>query len=219
MNRSTISEMFGAAMETLTTGTRYEISSESDDPTPLLEGQIREIMYSMYVDAHSKDLAIRYKRQVEEHFSELYEFSYGVSPYDSEYRQSSQTELVALMIVDEKARYTKQINKLFAKNNRFYAALNVVDLNDRELLLDYFERNMLVDYEVLRSVLKRNLKKLGAFYKSELRKAEFQNEEISNSIEGTIHIKEPMSSDEKRQKRLERLRKNMSGGKGNDYTK
>ncbi|MFJ8065827.1 hypothetical protein ACIQYS_14450 [Psychrobacillus sp. NPDC096426] len=212
MNRATISDKFGAEMEALTAGTRYEISSDSDDPTPILEGYIREIMYSMYVDAHSKELAIRYQRQIEEHFSELYEFSYGVSPYDSEYRQSSQTERVALMIVDEKARYTKQIEKLFAKNNRFYAALKVVDPDDRELLLDYFERNMLVEYEVLRSALKRNLKKLENFYQSELRKAEFQNEEISNSIEGTIHIREPISSEEKRKKRLDRLRKSMSGG-------
>lgn len=213
MNRSTISDMFGAEMKTLTAGTRYEISSDSDDPTPLLEGQIREIMYSMYVDANSKDLAIRYKQQEGEYFSELYEFSYGVSPYDSEYRQSSQTELVALMIVDEKARYTKQINRLFAKNKRFYSALDVVDPSDRELLSNYFERNMLVDYEVLRGVLKRNLKKLEKFYQSELRKAEFQSQEISNSIEGTIHIREPISSEEKRQKRLERMRKKMTGGK------
>lgn len=212
MNRAMVSDGFGMEMASLTKGTRYEINSESDAPTPVLEGRIREIMYSMYLDAQSKGLAISLKRQKQEHFEALYEFSYGVPAYDAIDRMPSQTEKVALLIVDEKARYEKRISKLLAKHNRFYAALDVLDPSDKELLLNYFERNMLVDYEVLRNVFKRNLKKLEAFYQFEVEKAEERSIQISQSIEGTLIIKEPMSNEEKRQKRLERLRRKMSGG-------
>lgn len=199
-------------MEILTKGTKYEIDSFSDESTPFLEMEIREIMYSMYLDAHSKYLAIQLRNRKEKHFAELYEFSYGVSIYDAEFKPSSRTERVALLIVDEKAKYEKQIKRLIGKHKRFYAALDLLTQKDREILLNYFERNMIVDYETLRSVFNRNLKKLASFYQYEVKRAEERNKEISDSIEGTMNIIQPKPSEDKRQKRLERLRKKMSGG-------
>jgi len=211
MDYLNINDMFSAEMERLTTGTRYEINSNSDEPTSILEGNIREILYSMFTDAHSEKLAIYLNEQQEEFEETLYSFSYGVAKYDDEYRIRDSTERVALLILDEKGKYQKQINKLLYKHNRFHRALETLSNEDRQILLDYFESGVTIEYERLNNIIKCNLKKLETFYTHEVMEAEERSKVISSGIEGTVNIK-VIPSEEKRQKRLERMKKRMLRG-------
>ena len=112
MNLAMISEEFGEQIAAITAGTRYEISSESDNDVPVMEAQIRNTMYCLCKDATSKELTKYLKRSAEQYFQELYEFSYGVTSYDEDVSITKGTERLALMIIVEKENRKRQIDRL-----------------------------------------------------------------------------------------------------------
>lgn len=125
MNLAMISEEFGEQIAAITAGTRYEISSESDNDVPVMEARIRNTMYCLWKDATSKELAKYLKRSAEQYFQELYEFSYGVTSYDDGVSITKGTERLALMIIAEKENRKRQIDRLERAYERFCSILDI----------------------------------------------------------------------------------------------
>lgn len=184
MNLARISEEFGEQIAAITAGTRYEISSESDNDVPVMEARIRNTMYCLWKDATSKELAKYLKRSAEQYFQELYEFSYGVTSYDEDVTVSKGTERLALMIVAEKENRKRQIDRLERAYERFNSILDSLPIQDVEVLQQYFIERKKVDYELLRGVVKKHLKFIEAYYDTDTEAAEQRSKEISADIEG-----------------------------------
>lgn len=148
MNLAIISEEFGEQIAAITAGTRYEISSESDNDVPMMEARIRNTMYCLWKDATSRKLAKYLKRSAEQYIQELYEFSYGVTSYE-DVSIAKGTERLALMIIAEKENRKRQIDRLERAYERFRAILDSLSSQDVEVLQQYFIERKKVDYELL----------------------------------------------------------------------
>ncbi|MGN4127232.1 hypothetical protein ACMGD3_19810 [Lysinibacillus sphaericus] len=185
MNLAIISEEFGKQMAAITAGTRYEISSESDNDVPVMEARIRNTIYCLWKDATSKELAMYLKLSAEQYFQELYEFSYGVTSYDDDVSITKGTERLALMIIAEKENRKRQIDRLERAYERFCSILESLPSQDVEVLQQYFIERKKVDYELLRGVLKKHLKFIEAYYNTDTEAAEQRSQKISKDIEGS----------------------------------
>ncbi|WP_427108459.1 hypothetical protein [Lysinibacillus xylanilyticus] len=184
MNLAIISEEFGEQIEAITAGTRYEISSESDNDVPVMEARIRNTMYCLWKDATSKELAKYLKRSAEQYFQELYEFSYGVTSYDVDVSITKGTERLALMIIAEKENRKRQIDRLERAYERFLSILDSLPSQDVEVLQKYFKERKKVDYDLLRGIVKKHLKFIEAYYEADTEAAEQRSKEITKDIEG-----------------------------------
>ncbi|MEY9973849.1 hypothetical protein ABH966_004249 [Lysinibacillus sp. RC46] len=184
MNLAIISEEFGEQIAAITAGTRYEISSESDNDVPVMEARIRNTMYCLWKDATSKELAMYLKRSAEQYFQELYEFSYGVTSYDEDVSTTKGTERLALMIIVEKENRKRQINRLERAYERFWSILGSLPTQDVEVLQQYFIERKKVDYELLRGVVKKHLKFIEVYYDADTEAAEQRSKEITKDIDG-----------------------------------
>lgn len=167
MNQSDLSEEFGQQIESLTTGTKYEIDSESDDEMDITERRIRAIMYNLWMDAQSKKLANYLKRKQDAHFAQLYEFSYGVSMYEEDYYLPKGTEKIALMIIDEKQAFIKRIERLYKRYERFERIAEGLDLSSKGVVVGYFKHGEKFYYELLRNTLSKHLNELEKVYKDD----------------------------------------------------
>ncbi|PUB12220.1 hypothetical protein [Paenisporosarcina sp. OV554] len=165
MNQSDLSEAFGLQIGALTIGTRYEINSESEETMDNTEVRIRMIMYNLWMDAQSKKLADSLKRKQAEHFEQLYEFSYGVSMYDTEQYTPRDAGSLALRIIDEKQAFIKRNERLILRHERFIKITNSLDYSSKRILVDYFEFRKKIDYELLRNTLTKHLKTIERIYK------------------------------------------------------
>ncbi|MGG2057369.1 hypothetical protein ABFY48_24080 [Lysinibacillus pakistanensis] len=174
MNQSTISESFGEQLAIITAGTKYAVIPEGDTFLSELEHRVRKIMYSLWMDAQANKLANYLEKKQSVHFAQLYEFSYGVSIYDNDQSFSSRTDSLALMIIDKKAAYRKEIERLRLQYKRFLEICNQLGLNDKELIVSYFERSQKVEYEALRFSMQRNLTMLERIYTDVDREKESQ---------------------------------------------
>ncbi|WDU81338.1 hypothetical protein [Lysinibacillus sp. G01H] len=184
MNLAMINEEFGEQIATITAGTRYEISSVSDNDVPVMEARIRNTMYCLWKDATSNELAKYLKRSAEQYFQELYEFSYGVTSYDENVSITKGTERLALMIIAEKENRKRQIDRLERGYERFCSIMDSLPTQDVEVLQQYFIERKKVDYELLREVVKKHLKFIETYYDSDTEAAEQRSKEISADIEG-----------------------------------
>ncbi len=180
MNLAIISEEFG---EQIAAGTSYEISSESNNDVPVMEGSIRNTMYCLWKDATSNELAKYLKRSAEQYFQELYEFSYGVTSYDDDVNITKGTERLALMIIAEKENRKRQIDRLESAYKRFCSILDSLPTQDVEVLQEYFIERKKVDYELLRGVVKKHLEFIEVYYDADTEAAELRSKEITKDIE------------------------------------
>lgn len=203
VNLAIISEEFGEQIAAITVGTRYEISSESDNDVSVMEARIRNTTYCLWKDATSKELAKYLKRSAEQYFQELYEFSYGVTSYE-DVSITKGTERLALMIIAEKENRKRQIDRLERAYERFRAILDSLPSQDVDVLQEYFIERKKVDYELLRGVVKKHLKFIGAYYDADTEAAEQRSKEITKDIEG--------SSPKVRQITAQQLEKNKKRG-------
>lgn len=176
LNKSVISESFGEQLTAITTGTPFEINADSDSFIGESEHQIRKVMFSLWMDAQSYKLAKHLEEKISGHFEQLYEFSFGVSKYDKDYSMSKDTETLALRIIDEKNRYSKQIEHLRERYKRFKRICDQLNVEDKQLIVSYFERSHKVEYEALRNVLRRHLKGMESIYKEDELQAELEAE-------------------------------------------
>lgn len=167
MNQSVLSDEFGQQIESLTTGTKYEVDSETDEKMDHTEMRIRAIMYNLWMDAKSKKLADFLQKKQAAHFAELYEFSYGVPMYDSEYSPPRDAESLALMIIDEKQAFIKRNEHLYLRYERFKNITNDFPTSSKQVLVDYFEHSKKMDYELLRNTLKKHLRVIELIYQED----------------------------------------------------
>ncbi|MCS5503360.1 hypothetical protein NY607_19820 [Lysinibacillus sp. A4] len=200
MNLAMINEEFGEQIAAITAGTRYEISSVSDNDVPVMEARIRNTMYCLWKDATSNELAKYLKRSAEQYFQELYEFSYGVTSYDENVSITKGTERLALMIIAEKENRKRQIDRLERGYERFCSIMDSLPTQDVEVLQQYFIERKKVDYELLREVVKKHLKFIEVYYDADTEAAEQRSKKISNDIEGPVPKIKPTS--------VQQLRKN-----------
>lgn len=179
MNQSFLSEEFGQQLGSLTIGTKYEVDWQTDEKMDQTEMRIRAIMYSLWMDAQSKKLADFLQKKQTAHFTQLYEFSYGVPMYDSEFSLPKDAESIALRIIDEKQAYMKRNEHLHLRYERFKEISNNLHSSAKQILVDYFEYKKKVDYELLRSTLKKHLKTIERIYKDdeESKEADADNQE------------------------------------------
>ncbi|MGA3601170.1 hypothetical protein [Lysinibacillus agricola] len=191
MNLAIISEEFGEQIAAITAGTRYEISSESDNDVPVMEARIRNTMYCLWKDATSKELAKYLKRSAEQYFQELYEFSYGVTSYE-DVSITKGTERLALMIIAEKENRKRQIDRLERAYERFLSILDSLPSQDVEVLQKYFKERKKVDYDLLRGIVKKHLKFIEAYYEADTEAAEQRSKEITKDIEGSAPKVKPI---------------------------
>lgn len=167
MDKSTISEEFGKQLASVTAGTIYDVSPDADDELFIseLEHRIRRVMYSLWMDAQANRLANSIERRMAAHFQELYEFSYGVTLYDTtEHLIPRKTDTLALMIIDEKESYKKRIKHTRQQYRRFKDICGQLSESDQELITSYFEHSHKVEYETLRECMKSNLTLLENIY-------------------------------------------------------
>ncbi|MBL3728935.1 hypothetical protein JIN86_04835 [Lysinibacillus sp. HST-98] len=184
MNLAMINEEFGEQIAAITAGTRYEISSVSDNDVPVMEARIRNTMYCLWKDATSNELAKYLKRSAEQYFQELYEFSYGVTSYDENVSITKGTERLALMIIAEKENRKRQIDRLERGYERFCSIMDSLPTQDVEVLQQYFIERKKVDYELLREVVKKHLKFIEVYYDADTEAAEQRSKEITKDIDG-----------------------------------
>ena len=192
MNLAIISEEFGEQIAAITAGTRYEISSKSDNDVPVMEARIRNTMYCLWKDATSKELAKYLERSAEQYFRELYEFSYGVTSYE-DVSITKGTERLALMIIAEKENRKRQIDRLKRAYERFCSILDSLPAQDVEVLQQYFLERKKVEYELLRVVIKKHLKYIEAYYEADTEAAEQRSKEITKDIEGSAPKAKPIT--------------------------
>lgn len=192
MNLAIISEEFGEQIAAITAGTRFEISSESDNDVPVMEVRIRNIMYCLWKDSTSKELAKYLKQSAEQYFQELYGFSYGVTSYE-DVSITKGTERLALMIIAEKENRKRQIDRLERAYERFRAILDSLPSQDVEVLQQYFIERKKVDYELLRGVVRKYLKFIEAYYDKDTEVAEQRSKEITKDIEGPAPKAKPIT--------------------------
>lgn len=193
MNLAMINEEFGEQIAAITAGTRYEISSVSDNDVPVMEARIRNTMYCLWKDATSKELAKYLKRSAEQYFQELYDFSYGVTSYEDA-SITKGTERLALMIIAEKENRKRQIDRLERGYERFCSIMDSLPTQDVEVLQQYFIERKKVDYELLREVVKKHLKFIEVYYDADTEAAEQRSKEISNDIEGPAPKVKPITA-------------------------
>lgn len=164
MNQTTISEDFGEQLALITADTPYAIESDSDTFVSELEQKVRKYMYSLWMDAQANKLANYLEKRQAEHFAKLYEFSYGVSMYDNDQSISSRSDILAFMIIDEKASYKKRLERIRLQYKRFREICELLSVEDKELFIRYFEQSQKVDYETLRNAVINNLTVIGERY-------------------------------------------------------
>lgn len=186
MNKSTISESFGEQLAIVTAGTRYEIDSETDKFISELEHRIRRIMYSLWMDAQSEKLADYLEKKKIEHFKQLYEFSYGVTLYDQDQTRPKDAESLALRIIHEKSRYIKQIEGLRERYKRFKRICDQIVVDDKQLIISYFEMSHKVDYEMLRSIIREHLEEMESIYKENELQAELDADKEEEEYQATL---------------------------------
>ena len=209
MNLAMISEEFGEQIAAITAGTRYEISSESDNDVPVMEARIRNTMYCLWKDATSKELAKYLKRSAEQYFQELYEFSYGVTSYDDDVSITKGTERLALMIIAEKENRKRQIDRLERAYERFCNILDSLPTQDVEVLKQYFIERKKVDYELLRGLVKKHLTFIEAYYDKDTEAAEKRSKELTKDIEGPAPKVKPITV-QQLEKNKKRVRKQLN---------
>lgn len=164
MNQTIISEAFGEQLALITANTSYAIESDSDNFVSELEHKVREYMYSLWMDAQANKLANYLEKRQAAHFAQLYEFSYGVSMYDNDQSISSRSDILAFMIIDEKASYKKRLERIRLQYKRFREICELLSVEDKELFIRYFEQSQKVDYETLRNAVIRNLTTINVRY-------------------------------------------------------
>ncbi|MET4562698.1 hypothetical protein ABIA69_003889 [Lysinibacillus parviboronicapiens] len=164
MNQTTISEDFGEQLALITADTPYAIESDSDTFVLELEQKVRKYMYSLWMDAQANKLANYLEKRQAAHFAQLYEFSYGVSMYDNDQSLSSRSDILAFMIIDEKAFYKKRLERIRLQYKRFREICELLSVEDKELFIRYFEQSQKVDYETLRNAVINNLTLIGERY-------------------------------------------------------
>lgn len=186
MDKSTISEEFGEHLASVTAGTLYDTSLDEDDLyISELEHRIRKVMYSLWMDAQSKKLADEMERNMKAYFDDLYEFSYGITFYDeTEHGVPRKTDTLALMIIDEKETYKKQIKGARHRYKRFEEICNQLSIMNRQMFISYFERIEKVNYKSLRNAIFHHLSPIESRYAHDARVAEARTKEISDAIEG-----------------------------------
>lgn len=184
MNLAAISDDFSEQMAVMTEGTRYDRNSSAFNCVPELEGRIREVMYLLWKDSTSDELANYLERTAERYFQELYEFSYGVTSYDDDCWLAKGTERLALMIVAEKENRRRQIERLRKGYKRFNMILEQFPTKDNEVLQAFYMKRKKVDYEQLRRIIEKHLSTIEAVYEADTRAAEQRTIEISEKIEG-----------------------------------
>lgn len=197
MNLATIAEDFGHQIEEMTAGTKYEISISTEHCIPPMEGRIRTAMFSLWKDAHSLKLALYLERTAKEYFDSLYDFSYGVVTFDEEVSYKSNTEMVALKIISEKTRRTKQIQRLKKAHERYLDILRCLPSEDSEIIVMGLKKQDKTNYEMLRATIERNLIHIEPIYESEDISSEIDPHEEADPI-----IRKPLP-----QKTLEKNKK------------
>lgn len=178
MDKSSISESFGEQLAAITEGTKYELSIDTDNNAiSNIEGRIRTVMYTLWMDGQANRLANYLERKKAERFADLNNFSYGV-PFqeDALYRITSNTEYLVLRNIYAKETYIKRINNARNQYERFKSICDQLSFGDRELIVNYFEHSHKVPYELLRATIQSNLTMLERIYR------EVENEKESYVI-------------------------------------
>ncbi|PIC71143.1 hypothetical protein CSV77_03635 [Sporosarcina sp. P16b] len=187
-----------------TAGTCYDV--DMDEETAEVERRVREVSYNLWKDAQGKSLADRMETEKEEHFEQLYEFSYGVSMYEEDYFLPKRTDMVALLIIEEKDMYERKIRKARQQYHRFNEVCGQLSVEDKRMFTSYFEWSRKVDYEQLRQSIVNNLQLLNQYYEEdddEEWRREAMRDRMSSADDQRIIPKPDM---EKRNKRKNKMR-------------
>lgn len=184
MNLAEISDDFAERIAAMVEGTKYDKNSSAFDCVPEVEGRIREVVYLLWKDATSNDLADYLERTAAQYFQELYEFSYGVTSYDDDCWLTKGTERLALMVIAEKENRRRQIERLRSGYKRFLSILAQLSSQDKEVLQVFYRKRQKVDYEQLRGVIEKHLTTIEAVYEAGTVAAEERTKAISAKIEG-----------------------------------
>lgn len=174
------------------------VTGDDADLQPQLDGldqQVCEVSYNLWRDAQANDLAIQMEKQKIVHFEQLYEFSYGVSMYEESYFLPKGTENIALMIIDEKAAYERNIKRHWQRYKRFKTICAGLDDQSKILFIRYFEKSKKVDHQDLRQAIERNISFISRFYKRE-----------ETDEDGSMFVI-PEPDSEKMRRRQEKMRK------------
>lgn len=212
MNQTTISEAYSEQLALVTAGTDFDTNSEMESFLSTLEYRVRELSYSLWMDAQANKLANYLEKRQAAHFAQLYEFSYGVSMYDNDQSLSNRSDTLAMMIIDEKAAYKKRLERIRLQYRRFREICELISVEEKELFIRYFEQSQKVDYEVLRTAIINNLTVIGERYWRDEQLANEQTKEISESIEGPAKQIVPKPDIEKRSRRQNKMRQLFTRG-------
>lgn len=167
MNKSTISIEFGEHIEAVTADTQYVVDVDSDSDMDVLDGRIKAVMYSVWMDAQAQRLAKYLEKKKAAYFNDLYVFTYGVAVLSEDvYRPPTKTESIVLKIIDEKAAYEKRIESTWKQYDRFQSVCRRLSEDDQELFIAFFERRLKLSYERIREVIYKNLSLLERVYEA-----------------------------------------------------
>ncbi|WP_107841227.1 hypothetical protein [Metasolibacillus meyeri] len=177
MNLAAISDNFAERITAMTEGTKYDKSSQAFDCVPEVEERVREVVYLLWKDATSQELADYLERTAAQYFQELYEFSYGVTSC----WLAKGTERLAW---PRKRIAAGKLNALERATSDLIRFWNNFPSQDNEVLQVFYMKRQKVDYEQLRGVIEKHLTMIEAVYEAGTVAAEERTKAISAKIEG-----------------------------------
>lgn len=204
MEQPSVIDQYYEQFTLATAGPCYD--ADMDEGTAEVERRVREVSYNLWKDAQGGRLADRMEIEKEEHFEQLYEFSYGVSMYEEDYFLPKKTDTVALLIIEEKDMYERKIRKVRQQYQRFKEVCRKLSVEDRRMFTSYFEWSCKVDYEQLRQSIVSNLQLLNQYYEEdddEEWRREVMKDRMSSADDQRII---PKPDIEKRNKRKNKMR-------------
>lgn len=175
-----------------------------------IRAKVSELLYCLQVDAQrnksierlliEKDIAIR----------EAYRFSFGTRSYEEGVPGSTSDPFHHVVnILAMKERYEKRINRYRLKHERFHKIVEHLPFDDKETLVRAFCTELEVDEQDVKRIIRKHLKYIESVYKKYEQDALKRSIEISDEIEGPSEIIVPKADEEKRKKRLDKIRKTL----------
>ncbi|MEK4128543.1 hypothetical protein NYE67_02625 [Solibacillus sp. FSL W8-0474] len=172
--------------------------------------KVNELLYCLQVDAQRNKAIEELLIEKDNAIRELYKFSFGTRSYEEGVPGSRSDPFYHVVnIIALKEWYEKRINRYRLKHERFHTILEHLPFGDKETLIRAFCTTLEVDEKDVKEVIRKHLKYIESVYKKYERDALKRSMELSDDIEGPSEVIVPKADEEKRKKRLAKIRKTL----------
>lgn len=182
--------------------TRSEIAHSA------MRSKVNELLYCIKVDAQRNKAIERLLIEKDMAIRQSYEFSFGIPSYEEgEPGSTSDVFYHVTNILAVQERYNKRIQRYRLKHERFHTIVEHLPVEDKETLVRAMCTNLPVDERDVKRVIRKHLKCIESVYKKYEQDALKRSMEVSDEIDVPVEAIIPKVDEEKRKKRLAKIRK------------